>query len=135
MKRAKRSYPGLNIQFPISRLIIDGKKTIETRTYPLSGQYIGKEMLIIETPGRGGDFKARIVGLVVFGESFKYASKGEFYQDQQRHGVSPDSKWKWQNGKPKWGWPILRVTPFPKPKEVGKQKGIVYTREIILPPM
>ena len=30
----KKSYVGINIQFPISQLIVDGKKTIETRTYP-----------------------------------------------------------------------------------------------------
>lgn len=48
----KRTLCGINIQFPISQLIVDGSKTIETRTYPIPDHYIGKEMILIETPGK-----------------------------------------------------------------------------------
>ena len=45
---------GLNVQYPWSRLLMLGCKTMEVRTYPL-GQYRcfseGQQMFLIETPG------------------------------------------------------------------------------------
>ena len=130
MNQTKRSYPGLNVQHPISRLILNGSKSIETRTYPLPSQYIGKEMLLIETPGKEGKFKARIIGIAVFGESFKYKNKKDFYLDQQYHCVSPTSLWKWQPKKPKWGWPVLKIIKVPDEIPTLGRRGIIFTREI-----
>jgi len=65
---------GINIQFPISRLILSGEKTVETRTYPIPEHYINQELAIIETPGRDGDFKARIVGTIIFSGCFRRQS-------------------------------------------------------------
>lgn len=126
MKAQKRTYTGINIQFPISDLIISGQKTIETRTYPIPAAYVGKEMAIIETPGAKGEFKARIIGTVIFGDSFQYRSKIEFYKDSIKHKVTPDSPWKWAD-KPKYGWPIIKVKKLKEPKEAPKKKGIRYT--------
>jgi hypothetical protein len=128
-KRIK--YTGINIQFPISQLILEGSKTIETRTYPIPKAFIGKEMIIIETPGKGRDTKARMIGTVVFGESFKYKSKKSFYEDSTKHSVTPDSPWKWVD-KPKWGWPILKVKKIDRPFLAPKKKGILYTHGIEL---
>ena len=50
--------PAINIQFPISELILSGKKTIETRTYALPEKYIERDLYLIETPGSNGAFKA-----------------------------------------------------------------------------
>src|SRR3989338_7516120 len=113
MNTRTREYAGLNIQFPISRMILSGQKTIETRTYPIPPAYLGKELVIIETPGKLGRFKARMIGLVTFGESFQYRSKSAFYRDTPKHCVTPDSIWAWNASKGKWGWPILRVEAFP----------------------
>jgi hypothetical protein len=129
MNRKKRSLTGINIQFPISQLILSGKKTIETRTYQMPASFLGREIAIIETPGRTGSFKARIIGTVIFGHSFKYKSKITFYEDIHRHAVTPDSPWKWSN-KPKWGWPILKVTAFQNPIPAPRHKGIRYTNAV-----
>ena len=123
----KKTVSGINIQYPISTLILDGSKTVETRTYPIPKKYIGIEMAIIETPGPNGDFSARIMGTIVFGESFRYKSSKEFYLDQRRHCVDKNSSWKWNNTVPKWGWPILEVKKFAKPIIAPSKKGIKFT--------
>lgn len=128
----KNEFTGINIQYPISRLILTGKKTIETRTYPIPKKYIGCQLIIIETPGKGETFSARMIGLVSFGDSFKYANASEFYKDSNLHFVDKSSPWKWNNSKPKWGWPIISITPFKKEIPAPKRKGIKYTTGISL---
>ncbi len=127
MKR-KKTYTGINIQYPISKLILDGAKTIETRTYPIPKGFIGKQMAIVETPGKKEKFKARIVGLITFGESFLYEDERDFYKDSARHCVSKNSPWRWTGDKPKWGWPILEVVAFNNEIPAPNRKGIRYTK-------
>ena len=129
---SKKSYTGINIQFPISRLILDGNKTIETRTYPIPRHYIGQEMVVIETPGKEGKFKARMVGIIVFGESFQYTNEKSFYKDQLKHCVAPDSIWKWNENNEKWGWPIQSVRRFKAPLQLQKRSGIKFSKGIFL---
>jgi hypothetical protein len=121
---------GINIQYPISNLILAGEKKVETRTYQMPEKYIGCELAIVETPGKSGNFKARLVGTIMFGKSFRYKSKTEFYRDTISHRVTPDSPWRWSDDKPKWGWPILRVTRFKKPRLAPLKKGIKFTHNI-----
>jgi hypothetical protein len=129
---AKKSFNGINIQFPISQLILSGEKSIETRTYPLPKTYTGKPMLLIETPGPSGNFKARIVALIQFEASFQYANAVEFYKDIARHHVSRRSPWAWQASKPKWGWPVKVIRKFPKPIQLNRRPGIKYSLNIEL---
>ena len=126
----KRLLTGINIQYPISELIVNGVKTIETRTYPIPKEYIGKEMVIIETPGKLGKFKARMIGLVMFGESFEYGSADEFYKDTGKHCVEKESVWKWVDGVKKYGWPVVKVEKLEKVRPAPKKKGIKFTRGI-----
>lgn len=121
--------PGINIQFPISSLILSEEKTVETRTYPLPDKYILKPLLLIETPGKTGDFKARIVAEIVFGKSFRYSSEAEFYEDIERHQVARNSIYAWKN-KPKWGWPIEKLFVFKKSVLAPRKRGIVFTTSI-----
>lgn len=123
--------PGLNIQFPISRLILSGKKTVETRLYSLPKKYIGKDLLLIETPGSSGTFEARIVGLVRFSECFQYKSKKQFYEDQRRHFVDASSPYAWKDKK-KWGWLVEHVEVLPAPILAPKRKGIRFTQAIAI---
>jgi hypothetical protein len=124
--------PGINIQAPWAELIIAGKKTVETRLYPLPQKYVGKRMAMIETPGRDGRFSSRLVGVVVFGESFSYRSRKQFYADSGRHHVFPDSDFSWDagNGRSKWGWPIVSVERVRKTLPPGFRKGIVFSRHV-----
>src|SRR4051812_13695267 len=75
-----KTLPAINVQFPISQLILSGQKTVETRTYPIPRQWISQPMWIIETPGKTGTFKARAIGVVTFGNSFRYKDKKTFYE-------------------------------------------------------
>lgn len=124
-----KKLPGINIQYPWSQYLLDGKKTIETRTYSIPKKFIEQEMAIIETPGEEGNFKARIAGIIVFGESFEYKTKQEFYADAGRHLVTENSAYAWKMGR-KFGWPVLRVERIEKelPKEF--KKGIIYARDV-----
>lgn len=125
-----KEYTGINIQFPISELILSGEKSIETRTYPLPNKYLGKELAFIETPGAKGKFKARVVAIIKFTECFKYRTKKEFYNDIDKHCVSKDSPWAWKD-KDKWGWKVIIVRRLKKPVSC-KSQGIVFRKGIKL---
>ncbi len=125
----RKTIPGINIQYPISQLIVDGTKTVETRTYPIPLKFVGKPMAIIETPGINGKFKARVIGVVIFKDCFKYESEIDFYKDKSRHCVDSDSIWAW-SAKPKWGWIISEVTKFKNPIPAPKKKGIQFTKSV-----
>lgn len=127
----KKTYTGINIQWPISELILSGKKTIETRTYPIPEKYLNQEMLMIETPGKKGKFKSRIVAIIKFTECFEYKSKSEFYRDINKHYVSKNSFWAWEE-KSKYGWRLIIVHKFNKSLNAPVNKGIIYTNNIIL---
>ncbi|PIR21697.1 MAG: hypothetical protein COV44_11860, partial [Deltaproteobacteria bacterium CG11_big_fil_rev_8_21_14_0_20_45_16] len=129
MQSRSKSYPGINIQFPISQLILSGAKTVETRTYPLPRKYENIEMILIETPGKVGNFKSRAVAKITFGESFQYRSRTDFLRDAQKHKVAQDSPWAWRS-KPKWGWPIAAIKPFPNPKMIFGKRGIIFSTQI-----
>lgn len=128
----KKEYVGINIQYPISELIISKRKTIETRTYPIPKHYVGKDMVLIETPGKQGKFKARMIALIRFGDSFEYKSKLAFYRDTKNHCVTADSIWAWQDGVPKWGWPVEVIRVFSKPLPLQKRAGIKFSKGILL---
>lgn len=131
MKRGG-TFTGINIQYPISQLIVSGEKTIETRTYPIPPKFIGKNLALVETPGKSSGFKSRIIAIIKFGPSFKYSSKKEFYLDSARHCVTPTSTWAWKQETPKWGWPILECHPLKKTSIINCRLGIKYTNDLIL---
>ena len=125
----QKSYPGVNIQWPISDLILSGEKIVETRTYPIPDKYLNKEMVLVETPGPRGKFEARTRAIIVFTDCFQYRNKKEFHADFERHKVEIGSIWDWKE-KPKWGWAIS-VKQFTKQQPV-RNKGIKFTRSILI---
>ena len=126
-----KKFDGINIQYPISKLIVEGTKTIETRTYQIPKKYLNKEILLIETPGPEGKFKSRAVAIIKFTNCFKYKNKKHFYQESHLHCVTPDSSWAWKE-KDKWGWEVEIVKVLSQPVEI-KKHGIVYRTEIPIP--
>ena len=130
MNSERKKYVGVNIQWPISELILDGSKTIETRTYPIPEHYLGQEMILIETPGKHGKFKSRMRAIIIFTECFQYDNETSFYSDTKHHAVTPDSDWAWTASKGKWGWKIKVVKKFQKPKPLKKRTGILYSRDL-----
>lgn len=124
--------PGINIQFPWSRLLLDGSKSIETRGYPLPEKFKGKELAIIETPGRegrgSGIYKAQVIGIIVFSESFRYETKSQWKSDMVRHKVPPDHDlYGFDPTKPKYGWKVERVQAFEIPLNPPAKRGRVYS--------
>lgn len=124
---------GLNIQTPWSELLINGVKSVETRSYPLPEKYVGEEIALIETPGRYGRFKARIIGTITFSHSFKYPDQRAWQDDHNRHCVAIDDPiYNWKDDKPKYGWVVSKVTKFDKPLDIRKRRGIIFTSGIKL---
>ena len=119
---------GLNIQYPWSHLLINGLKTVETRSYALPNKYAGEPLALIETPGKTQNFKSRIIGIIVFSHSFKYPDKESWLNDFNRHKVSDsDNLFAWNDSKDKYGWVVSNVIKFNKPIDAPTKKGIVFT--------
>ena len=122
---------GLNIQIPWSRLLIDGAKSVETRSYPLPIKYEGVELALIETPGKNGQFKSRIIGTITFSHSFLYTDKRLWLSDYNRHRVKEDDKfYGWNPDKCKYGWVVSNIVKFDHPMLVKKNKGIIFTNNV-----
>jgi hypothetical protein len=125
---------GLNIQIPWSRLLIDGTKSVETRSYPLPHKYEGVELALIETPGKYGQFKSHIIGTITFSHSFLYTNQQEWISDNNRHRVEVDDKlYGWNPNKLKYGWVVCDIKKFDKPMSAPKRKGIVFTKNCKVP--
>lgn len=127
----KRILTGINIQWPISEKIISREKVIETRTYPIPEHLLGKEMALIETPGKTGKFKSRITAIIKFTECKRYRNKDEFYEDSNLHLVQKNSDWAWKD-KTKYGWKVEIVEILTPSILFEGKKGIVYTKNIKL---
>lgn len=125
-------YTGINIQWPISSLILEGAKTVETRTYPIPKRLLNTKMLMIETPGKNGKFRSRIRAIIKFTRCFKYEDEVEFYKDTERHKVDRDSEWSWESQKGKWGWEVSVIKVFDDPIPLKKRTGIIYSNDISL---
>jgi len=130
--RSKTEVSGVNVQWPWSQAIIDGRKTVETRNYPLPKKYLGVPLALIETAGRDGAKSgvsiARIIGLIKFSKCFQYQSKSHWMGDKRRHLVSEaDPDFHWRKGQAKWGWEVTSIEKFEPPKPAPKRKGILFT--------
>ena len=105
--------PGLNFQWPWSRLVLAGVKD-ETRTYELGFKGIcqaNQETWIVETPGSnvaaedvavldGIDVGKRpdvasIIGTVTFSHDEQYKNIDEFRGDVARHRIRRGCRWDW----------------------------------------
>jgi hypothetical protein len=131
----KKIIPGINIQWPWSQLLLTGKKTIETRSYPLPEKYKNVELAVIETPGlngrrESGILKARIIGTITFSGSIRYSTKAEWLRDQDQHLVPRDSNlFRFSSEKDKWGWVVKEYKSFRHHKQPSLKRGIVFARE------
>ena len=119
--------PGINIQQPWSEMIMGGIKTIELRKYPLPDKFYGKLMWLIETPGKVGKFKARVIGIVSFKYSVRYSSVENYRRDRDKHRVFGFSPHLWCGVGPMFAWPIKcakTIRPFPAK---NMSRGMVYS--------
>ena len=116
--------------------IFRGEKTIDTRVYKLPDVMIGEKLLIIQTPGKTGNFKARGVGEIIFSECKVYKDSKSFYDDAELHCIYKNSGscWCWNsNGdKPKFGWVIESVQLLDNFYTLNQRPGIRFTKDIII---
>ena len=119
---------GLEMQYPWSRTLLDGRKSIEIRQYNLPSSLVGRKIYIIETPagkdgvsgivdnhfqidassnechkdkccdGSTSKREPRILGWSIFSTVKQYKSQQDFCCDEKRHLVSINSKYGWQSG-------------------------------------
>jgi len=129
-----KTIPGINIQWPWSGLLLNKKKTIETRKYPISSKYLGRELAIIETPGplgrmEAGIKKARIIGTITFESCYQYNDKNHWASERDKHLVQENNKhFYWTEKKKTWAWQVKSVTVFTKPLPPPKKRGIIYAK-------
>ena len=123
---------GLNIQAPWSTLLINGQKSVETRSYRLPQRLEGVELALIETPGKSGKFKSRIIGTITFSGCIQYSSKEQWQSDETRHKVDTNNKLYSWNDKPKFGWVVQSVKKFEKPVDPPAKRGIIYANNCLM---
>ena len=123
---------GLNVRSPWSTLLINGQKTVETRSYRLPQRLEGVELSLIETPGKSGKFKSRIIGTITFSSCIQYSSKEQWVSDETRHKVDTNNKLYCWNDKPKFGWIVQSVKKFKKPVDPPAKRGIIYANNCLL---
>jgi hypothetical protein len=124
--------PGINIQWPWSRLILSCEKTVETRRYNIPVKYLGKPIAIIETPGPRGKReaniqKASIIGVVIFSSAYEYTSESHWKSEFNLHKVpTNDPQYKFEKGIPRWAWVVKEVRNLSQPLPAPKKRGIVF---------
>ena len=122
---------GINIQAPWASLLINGSKSVETRSYPLPQKYEGVPLALIETPGKSRKFKSRIIGTITFSHCFQYNDENEWSNDYNRHRVHYACPfYSWDDKKPKYGWVVSNIVKFQDSLLLSKKKGIVFTTGI-----
>lgn len=121
---------GIHVQAPWSELILTGKKTVETRNYPLPQKFINIPLALIETPGyKKLCDKTMIRGIVIFEDFFKYQNRTAWENDFQRHLVDiSDPQFGFSDGKEKWGWKVSSVHIFDTPQPPPKKRSIIYAK-------
>ena len=132
--RTQRKLRGLNVQQPWARLLLDGTKTVEVRTYPLKSYKM--EMLhLIETGGRKAspDFRTCTIGQIQFESDFQYTSLEVFRDDERRHCIPRGSPFDWRpDVTPKlYGWIVCDAAYYVKPKSKPSKRGMIGSKEYL----
>ena len=141
---------GLELKEPWASMVLEGSKTIETRTYDLPPELIGRPLVLLATPEDSGapgtsgladvvTFRgaATILGLVTFDDVIQWDSRETWAKDCDRHGVpdvddGPYANYVWREddaaepGKSTMrGWVVSEVIPLPKPVESPPMRRVL----------
>ena len=145
------SLRGINIQYPFSRLILFGVKTVEVRTYPLGDRNLGgdyEDLFLIETPGsrnlKGAlvdrrypigppPSVAQVIGIVRFSSSEQYAnmpfSKYQCHmpswnKHRSKHRIEEGGHYDWNRKDARYAWYVDNVQPLSKPVPAGEYNKV-----------
>jgi len=113
---------GLELQSPWARLLLDGKKTIETRSYDIpSEKLLGRKIDVLEsmagTCGKSSigniveslqevSSVVKRIGWFKVSHVIKYESKVQFEDDERKHLVPKKSAYAWKEGTTIYGWVV-----------------------------
>jgi hypothetical protein len=119
---------GLEMQHPYSELLVDGAKSIESRSYPLPEALLDTKIEILQSekgqdgissvPNRVTLHKStdndnysssqsplKRIGWVTFSACIQY-TREEFESDREKHLVDPNSGYCWNDERPMFGWVV-----------------------------
>ena len=117
---------GLEMQHPYSEFVLTGKKSIESRAYPLPEALLDTQIEILQSekgqdgvssvPNRATLSKSsqssqssqsplKRIGWVTFAKCHQY-TKEEFEADVEKHLVDPNSGYGWNEKRPMFGWVV-----------------------------
>ena len=141
---------GLELKEPWASMVLEGSKTIETRTYDLPPELIGRPLVLLATPEDSGApgtsgladvvtirGAATILGLVTFDDVIQWDSRETWAKDCDRHGVpdvddGPYANYVWREddaaepGKSTMrGWTVSEVIPLPNPVESPPMRRVL----------
>jgi len=120
------------MQSPWGSLLLDGSKTIETRTYNLPKKLLGKKIHILESSagidGRSSlgniltldceskQLPVSFIGWVVFGRVINYRYRVKFEADEEKHLVGKGSVYGWNDDKQSviYGWQVEKKGKYEK---------------------
>ena len=106
--------------------IVDGEKTLETRTSDSLRPYVGKRVAIVRT----GDGPAKAIGAVTIGKPIKVTTQKQFDQYRDQTLIPKDSKFDIAPGQTKYLYPLENPVRYSDERDVGQ--GIV-ARKVMLP--
>lgn len=106
--------------------IVDGEKTLETRTSDSLRPYVGKRVAIVRT----GDGPAKAIGAVTIGEPIKVTTQKQFDQYRDQTLIPKDSKFDIAPGQIKYMYPLENPVRYSDERDVGQ--GIV-ARKVMSP--
>ena len=139
---------GLEMQHPWAGLLLEGKKTIETRNYNLPKNLIGKKIYILETKSgidgvsalpnsieQESDVEKHVkcAGWCIFDKVVIYRYKSKFEMDVDKHLVTPDSGYGWKNGGDiRYGWVVKEYQKMPNNsiKKITRRMRSLYEVEL-----
>lgn len=128
----------LEMQAPWARRLLDGKKTVETRSYPLPAGLVGRQIELFESqPGKDGVSSVGdlvetcaagllAVGRVVFRATEAYETRESWAGDAGRHLVDPsvDGAYGWKGPGSVHGWVVGEVQEHATPRPVTRMRRV-----------
>ena len=130
-----RCLRGIHVQRPWARMLLEGVKTIEVRSYPLNSD-LNEDLWLIETAGsrrKGDPFKTQIIGVIRFGSQVRYNTDKQFEADVREHRQEP-RKWlemAWKKLPTSvYGWRVASVQTLQEPQDPPAIKGVIGCKAV-----